>query len=276
MASIASYACRRSRRSVSQPCGDASATSKLFPQSAGGFSPRKRRAVSARAKRRWATCAATDLAPGTGEAIACCAVNGSIVPNTALCGVPSVIQHIPGVTSPSNVSRNWSISTGTVSMFMRKTLPDDRLFGRDQISPTLQLQHRVTHLIRPHDADANAAAVGEVLHQRGESLQVRHGVSAELDDHVAGLKARLLGGPVAEDLSDEQSLLHAQPVSLGEQRRERLDDQAEPLPRLHDRIGLRDRLWCDALGLARSGDNRQRLVSRLTQKDRIGIHDVAR
>src|SRR5688500_6339864 len=233
MASIASYACRRSRRSVSQPCGDECATSKLFAQSAGGFSPRKRRAVRASAKRRWATGAATGLAPGTGEASACCAVNGSIVPNTALCGVPSVIQHIPGVTSPSNVSRNWSISTGTVSMFMRKTLPDDRLFGRDQISPTLQLQHRVTHLIRPHDADANAAAVEEVLHQRGEALEIRYGVSAELDDHGAGLKSRLLGGAVAEDLGDEQSLLHAEAVSLGEQRGERLDDQTETLPRLH-------------------------------------------
>src|SRR5687767_5898833 len=50
--------------------------------------------------------------PGVGGVKACAGDSASRVPSSAASGVPSVIQQRPGETSPSNVSRYWSISVG--------------------------------------------------------------------------------------------------------------------------------------------------------------------
>src|SRR5688572_2131543 len=56
--------------------------------------------------------------PGVGGVKACAGVSASSAPSTADSGGPSVIQTRPGVTSPSKVSRYWSIRVGISSTSM--------------------------------------------------------------------------------------------------------------------------------------------------------------
>src|SRR5947207_15304085 len=77
-----------------------------------------------------------------------------------------------------------------------------------------QRQHHRALLVSALDADAQTAAVADVLEERGEVAQAADAVAAHREDHVAGLQARAAGGAVTLDFGDEHAGVGVQVLLL--------------------------------------------------------------